>query len=76
VRALPAALTLMAQASARKHDTDLSNRLADQAFGLLGRDSVLTIIGPQNAGKLPDCGVPAREQVTGLAGAGTPGSAP
>jgi hypothetical protein len=42
VRALPVALTLMDQALARKHDTDLSNRLTDQAFGLLGRDAVLT----------------------------------
>jgi hypothetical protein len=73
VRALPVALTLMDQARARKHDTDLGNRLADQVFGLLGRDAVLTIIGLQNAGKLPDCGVPAREQVIHLAGAGDPG---
>jgi hypothetical protein len=39
VRALPVALTLMDQARARKHDTDLGNRLTDQAFGLLGRDA-------------------------------------
>jgi hypothetical protein len=70
VRALPAALALMDQARAWKHDTDLGNRRADQAAGLLGRDAVLTIIGLQNAGKVPDCGTPAREQVTGLAGAG------
>jgi hypothetical protein len=38
VRALPVALTLMDQARAWKHDTDLGNRLTDQAFGLLGRD--------------------------------------
>jgi hypothetical protein len=38
--------------------------------GLLGRDAVLTIIGLRNAGKLPDCGTPAREQVIDLAGAG------
>ena len=63
-------LTLMDQPHARKHDTDLSNRLTDQAFGLLGRDAVLAIIGLQNAGKLPDCGAPAREQVIDLAGAG------
>jgi hypothetical protein len=50
VRALPVALTLMDQARARKHETDLSNRLTDQAFGLLGRDAVPTIIGRQNAG--------------------------
>jgi hypothetical protein len=56
-----------------KHDTDLGNRLAGQAFGLLGRDAVLTVIGPRNAGKLPDCGAPARELVTGLAGAGDAG---
>jgi hypothetical protein len=37
VRAWPVALTLMDQARAWKHDTDLGNRLADQAFGLLGR---------------------------------------
>ena len=30
MRALPVALTLMGQARARKHDTDLSNRLASQ----------------------------------------------
>jgi hypothetical protein len=40
----------MDQARARKHDTDLGNRLTDQAFGLLGRDAVLAIIGLQNAG--------------------------
>jgi hypothetical protein len=74
VRALPVALTLMDQACARKHDTDLSNRLTDQAFGLLGRNAVLTIIGLHNAGKLPDCGAPARDQVTGLAGAGDAGT--
>jgi hypothetical protein len=66
----------MDQARAWKQDKDLGNRLTDPAFGLLGRDAVLTIIGPRNAGKVPDCGAPAREQVTGLAGAGTPGSAP
>jgi hypothetical protein len=73
VRALPVAVTLMDQARARKHDTDLGNRLAGQAFGLLGRDAVLTVTGLQNAGKLPDCGAPAREQVIGLAGAGDAG---
>jgi hypothetical protein len=73
VRALPVALTLMERARARNHDTDLGNRLADQAFGLLGRDAVLTIIGLHNAGKLPGRGAPAREQVTGLAGAGDAG---
>jgi hypothetical protein len=64
----------MGQARVRKHDTDLGKRLTDQAFGLLGRDAVLTVIGPQNAGKRPDCGAPAREQVTGLAGAGDAGT--
>ncbi len=73
MRALPVALTLMDQARAWKHDTDLGNCRTDQAFGLLGRDAVLTIIGLQNAGKLPDCGTPAREQVIGLAGAGDAG---
>ena len=73
MRALPAAVTLMDQARARKHDTDLGNRLTDQAFGLLSRDAVLTVIGLQNAGKLSDCGAPAREQVIGLAGAGGAG---
>jgi hypothetical protein len=63
VRALPVAFTLTDRACARKHDTDLGNRLTDQAFGFLGRDAVLTITGPRNAGKLPDCGAPAREQV-------------
>jgi len=46
-RALSAALTLVDHARAWKHDTDLSNRLTDQAFGLLCRDAVLTIIGLQ-----------------------------
>jgi hypothetical protein len=73
VRALPVALTLMDQARAWKDDKDLGNRLTDQAVGLLGRDAVLTIIGLQNAGKQPDCGTPAREQVIGLAGAGDAG---
>ena len=63
----------MDQARARKHDTDLGNRLTDRAFGLLGRDAVLTIIGLQNAGKLPDRGAPAAEQVIDLAGAGDAG---
>jgi hypothetical protein len=63
----------MDQPRARKHDTGLSNRLTDQAFGLLGRDAVLAIIGLQNAGKLPGCGAPAREQVIDLAGAGDAG---
>ena len=66
-------LTLMDQARARKHDMDLGNRLTDQPFGLLGRDAVLAIIGLQNAGKLPDCGAPAREQVIDLAGVGDAG---
>jgi hypothetical protein len=73
VRALPVALTLMDQARARKHGTDLGNRLTHQAFGLLGGDAVLTVIGLQNAGKRPDCGAPAREQVIGLAWAGDAG---
>ena len=73
MRALPVELTLMDQARARKHDTHLSNGLTGQAFGLPGRDSVPTITGLQNAGKLPDCGAPAREQVIGLAGAGDAG---
>jgi hypothetical protein len=46
----------MDQARAWKHDKDPSNRLTDQAVGLLGHDAVLTTIGPQNPGKLPDCG--------------------
>ena len=33
MRALPVALTLMDQACAGKHDTDLGNRLTDQASG-------------------------------------------
>ena len=61
-RVPPVALTLMNQVRAWKHDTDLGNRLTDQTVGLLGRDAVLTIIGLQNAGNLPDCGTPAREQ--------------
>ena len=73
MRALPAAVALMGQARARKHDTDLGDRLAGQGFGLLGRDAVLTVTGLQDAGKLPDCGAPAREQVIGLAGAGDAG---
>ena len=73
MRALPVAVALMDQARARERDTDLGNRLADPAFGILGRDAVLAVIGLQNAGKRPDCGTPAREQVTGLAGAGDAG---
>ena len=73
VRALSAALALMDQARAWKHDKDLSSRLTDRAVGLLGHDAVLTITGPQNAGKLPDCGAPAREQVVDLAGVGDAG---
>jgi hypothetical protein len=72
VRALPVALTLMDQARARKHDADLGNRLTGQAFGLLGRDAVLTVSGLQ---KVPDCCAPAREQGIGLAGPETPGLA-
>ena len=67
------ALMLRGQARARKHDTDPSNRLTDQASGILGRDAVLTIIGLRNAGKLPDCGAPAREQGIDLAGTGDAG---
>ena len=73
MRALPAAVTLMDQARAWKNNTDLGNRLTDPAFGLLGRDAVLAIIGLQNAGKLPDCATPAREQVIDLAGTGDAG---
>lgn len=73
MRALPVELTLMDQARARKHDTHLRNGLTGQAFGLPGRDAVPTITGLQNAGKLPDCGAPAREQVIGVAGAGDAG---
>jgi hypothetical protein len=65
VQVPPVALTLMDQVRAWKHDTDLGNRLVDQAVGLLGRDAVLTIIGLQNAGNLPDCGTPARKQFPG-----------
>jgi hypothetical protein len=57
----------MDQARAWKHDKDLSNPLTDRAAGLLGHYAILTIIRPRNAGKLPDCGTPARDQVTGLA---------
>ena len=70
MRALPVSLKLMDQARAWKHDKDLSNRLTDQAVGLLGHDAVLTIIGLQNAGKLPNCGTPAWEQFINLAEAG------
>jgi hypothetical protein len=65
VRAPPVALTLMDQIRAWKHDTDLGNRLTDQAADPLGRDAVLTIIGLQNAGNLPDCRTHAREQLPG-----------
>jgi hypothetical protein len=44
----------MDQARGWKHDTDLGHRLTDPALGRLGRDAVLTIIRPQNAGKRPD----------------------
>ena len=73
MRALPVAVTLMDQARAWKHGTDLGNRLADPAFHLLGRDAVVTVIGLQNAGKRPACGTPAREQIIDLAGAGDAG---
>ena len=73
MRALPAAVTFMDQARAWKNDTDLGNRLTDPAFGPLGRDAVLTVIGLQNAEKRPDCGTPAREQVIDLEGAGDAG---
>ena len=73
MRALPVAVTFMDLARAWKSDTDLGNRLTDPAVGLLGRDAVLAVIGLQHAGKRPDCGTPAREQVTGLAGAGDAG---
>jgi hypothetical protein len=65
VRARPVALTLMAQVRGWKQDTDLGNRLTDQAVGLFGRDAVLAIIGLQDAGNLPDCCTPAREQRSG-----------
>ena len=52
-RALPAAVMLMDQARAWKHDADLGNRLTDRGFDLLGRDAVLVVIGLQNAGKRP-----------------------
>jgi len=67
-RARPAAVTLTGQARARKHDTDLGNRLTGQAFGLVGRDAVLAITWLQNARTLPGCGAPARERFIGLAG--------
>jgi hypothetical protein len=35
----------MDQARAWKHDTDLGDRMTDPAFGPLGRDAVLTVIG-------------------------------
>ncbi len=41
----------MDHARAWKHDTGLGSRLTDPAFGLLGRDAVLTITGLQYAGK-------------------------
>ncbi len=40
MRALPVAVTLMDQARAWKHDTDLGNRLTDPAFGLIGRSPI------------------------------------
>ena len=70
MRVLSVPLKLMDQARAWKHDKDLGNRLTDQAAGLLGHDAVLTIIGLQNAGKLPNCGTPVREQFIDLAEAG------
>jgi hypothetical protein len=44
VRALSVALKPVDQVGAWKHDKDLSNRLTDQAVGLLGH-AVLTTIG-------------------------------
>jgi len=63
-------LKLMDRARAWKHDKDLSKRLTNQAVGLLGHDAVLTIIGLQNAWKIPNCGTPAWEQFIDLAEAG------
>ncbi len=83
-RALPAVLKLVDQARARKHGTDLGNRLTDQAFGLLGRDAILTVIGLQNAvydegfwsrvdawaGQLGPTGPAGIVQASGVPGAG------
>jgi hypothetical protein len=55
----------MDQVGAWEHDTDLDNRLTDQAAGLFGRDAVLAISRLQNAGNRPDCRTPAREQLAG-----------
>jgi hypothetical protein len=63
----------MDQARARKHDTDLSNRLTDQAFG---RDAVLTITGLQNAGSYLTAARLRRNRSSAWPGRGTPGSAP
>jgi hypothetical protein len=76
VRALPVAVTLMDQARARKHDTDLGNRLTDPASGLLGRDAVLTVIGLQNAGKYLTAARLRGSRSPAWPGRGTPGSAP
>ena len=65
----------MDQARAWEHDTDLSGRLTDQAASLLGHGAVVTIIGLRNAGKLANCGTPARERFTGLAEAADAGIA-
>jgi hypothetical protein len=70
VRALSVPLKLTDRARTLKHDKDLSNRLTGQAAGLLGHGAVLTIIGLQNAGKIPNCGTPAWEQLIDLAEAG------
>jgi hypothetical protein len=70
VRALSVPRKLTDRARALKHDKDLSNRLTDQAAGLLGHGAVLTIIGLQNAGKIPSCGTPAWEQLVDLAETG------
>jgi hypothetical protein len=70
VRALSVACTLTDQARAWRHDADLSNRPTDHAIGLLGHDAILTAIGPQNPGRLPNRGTPAWEQFINLAEAG------
>jgi hypothetical protein len=76
VRALPVAVTLMDQARAWKGDTDLGNRLADQALGLLGRDAVLMVIGLQNARRYLTAARLRGSRSPTWPGRGTLGSAP
>ena len=69
MRALSVAVKLVDRGRAWRHDKDLADSLTDRGVGPLGH-AVLTVIGLQNASKLPDCGTLAWEKHVGPAGAG------